>query len=181
MNLSMISKSLLIALPMFALGACSSNSDSDAESTETNKAATEQATTEANTVETDVIEAVALTEEELMVQEYTAAILETTINFEFDKSAIAPRFTMILDAHAKYLVANPDTAIVIEGHADEKGTPEYNIALGERRANSVATYLENMGVAANQLSVVSYGEEKPVNFGHDAAAHAENRRAVLAY
>jgi len=181
MNLSMISKSLLIALPMLALGACSSNSDSDADSTETNKAATEQAVTETNTVETDVIEAVELTEEELMVQEYTAAILETTINFEFDKSTIAPRFTMILDAHAKYLVANPDKSIVIEGHADEKGTPEYNIALGERRANSVSTYLENMGVAAKQLSVVSYGEEKPVNFGHDAAAHAENRRAELTY
>ncbi|GLS91964.1 peptidoglycan-associated lipoprotein [Psychromonas marina] len=180
MNLSMISKSLLIALPMLALGACSSNSDSDAESAETNKAATE-AVEEVSVVETDVIVEVELTEEELMVQEYTAAILETTINFEFDKSAIAPRFTMILDAHAKYLVANPDTSIVIEGHADEKGTPEYNIALGERRANSVATYLENMGVAANQLSVVSYGEEKPVNFGHDAAAHAENRRAELTY
>jgi peptidoglycan-associated lipoprotein len=182
MNLSMISKSLLIALPMLALGACSSNSDSDAESTEMNKAATEAVTeTNTDTVETDVIEVVELTEEELLVQEYTAAILETTINFEFDKSAIAPRFTMILDAHAKYLVNNPDTSVVIEGHADEKGTPEYNIALGERRAKSVATYLENMGVDAKQLSIVSYGEEKPVNLGHDAAAHAENRRAVLTY
>ena len=178
MNLSMISKSLLIAVPMLALGACSSTSDSDADSTEST--ATEMAG-EANTVETNVIEAVELSAEELMVQEYTAAILETTIYFEFDKSTIAPRLTIILDAHAKFLVANPDKSMVIEGHADEKGTPEYNIALGERRANSVSSYLENMGVAANQLSVVSYGEEKPVNFGHGADAHAENRRAELTY
>ena len=178
MNLSMISKGLLIAVPMLALGACSSTNDSDADSTEST--ATEMAG-EANTVETNVIEAVELSAEELMVQEYTAAILETTIYFEFDKSTIAPRLTTILDAHAKYLVANPDKSMVIEGHADEKGTPEYNIALGERRANSVSSYLENMGVAANQLSVVSYGEEKPVNFGHGADAHAENRRAELTY
>ena len=105
MNLSTISKSLLIALPMLALGACSSNSDSDATSAETNKkAATEEVaeTTADNTVETDVIEAVNLSEEEQLVQEYTWAILETTINFDFDKSTIAPRFTKILDAHAKF-------------------------------------------------------------------------------
>ena len=184
MNLSTISKSLLIALPMLALGACSSNSDSDADSSETNKKAATEEVAEAgadNTVETDVIEAVELSEEEQLVQQYTWAILETTINFDFDKSTIAPRFTAILDAHAKFLVDNPEKSLTIEGHADEKGTPEYNIALGERRANSVSTYLENMGVAASQISVVSYGEEKPVNLGHDAAAHAENRRAELTY
>ncbi|MCP4323941.1 MAG: peptidoglycan-associated lipoprotein Pal [Alteromonadales bacterium] len=184
MNLSTISKSLLIALPMLALGACSSTSDSDADSTETSKKASTEEVAEAgadNTVQTDAIEAVELTEEEQLVQKYTWAILETTINFEFDKSTIAPRFTKILDAHAKFLTDNPEKSLTIEGHADEKGTPEYNIALGERRGNAVSTYLENMGVAASQLSVVSYGEEKPVNLGHDAVAHAENRRAELTY
>ena len=185
MNLSMISKSLLIALPMLALGACSSTSDSDSASTESNKAAIAAAeaaaATNSDTVQTGVIEPIQLSAEEQLVQDYTAAILETTINFEFDKSTIAPRFTEILDAHAKLLVANSDKFLTIEGHADEKGTPEYNIALGERRANSVANYLEAMGVSASQISVVSYGEEKPVNFGHDAAAQAENRRAELTY
>jgi len=181
MNLSTISKSLLIALPMLALAACSSNSDSNADSMETNKsAATEVATTD-NTVETDVISAIDFSAEEQLVQEYTAAILETTINFEFDKSTIEPRFTVILDAHAKLLVDHPSQSLTVEGHADEQGTPEYNIALGERRANAVATYLENMGVSASQLTIVSYGEEKPANFGHGPAAHAENRRAELAY
>lgn len=176
----MISKSLLIALPMLALGACSSTGDTESASTETsNAAATETAAD--NTVQTDTIEAVALTEEELMAKNYTDAILETTINFDFDKSMIKPEYAIILDAHAKYLVENPEKALTIEGHTDEKGTPEYNIALGERRATSVATYLENMGVGASQISVVSYGEEKPVNFAHDAAAWSDNRRAELTY
>ncbi len=180
MNLTMISKSLLIALPMLALGACSSTGDTDSESTQT---ATEKATesTADNTVQTETIEAVELTEEELMVQEYTAAILETTISFDFDKSMIKPEYIKILDAHAKFLVNNPEKSLTIEGHTDEKGTPEYNIALGERRAASVSTYLENMGVASSQISIVSYGEEKPVNFSHDAAAWADNRRAELTY
>ena len=176
----MISKSLLIALPMLALGACSSTADMDSESA----GSTTQQSTEATadtTVQTDMIEAVEMTEQELMVQEYSDAILATTIHFDFDKSMIKPEFTPVLDAHSKYLVANPEKSVTVEGHADEKGTPEYNIALGERRAVAVATYLENMGVAASQITVVSYGEEKPVNFGHDEAAWSENRRAELTY
>jgi len=180
MNLTMISKSLLIALPMLALGACSSTGDTESASTETASAqATETAVD--NSVQTDTIEAIALTEEELMAKNYTDAILETTINFDFDKSMIKPEYAIILDAHAKFLVDNPEKALTIEGHTDEKGTPEYNIALGERRATSVATYLENMGVGASQISVVSYGEEKPVNFAHDAASWSDNRRAELTY
>ena len=184
MNLTMISKSLLIALPMLALGACSSTTDMDSESAES---ATEQAmeqvtdTSVDNTVQTDMIEAVELTEEELMAQEYSDAILETTILFDFDNSMIRPEFIKVLDAHANFLVANPAKSVTVEGHADEKGTPEYNIALGERRAMSVATYLESMGVTSSQINVVSYGEEKLVNLEHSEAASVENRRAELAY
>lgn len=180
MNLTMISKSLLIALPMLALGACSSTADMDSESAES---ATEQAvdSTIDNGIETGTIEAVELSEQELMVQEYSEAILETTILFDFDNSMIKPEFTPILDAHARFLVANPAKSVTVEGHADEKGTPEYNIALGERRAMSVATYLEGMGVASSQINVVSYGEEKPVNFEHNEEAWTGNRRAELAY
>jgi len=176
----MISKSLLIALPMLALGACSSTADMNSESAES---ATEQSTetTVDNTVQTDTIDAVELTEQELMAQEYSDAILKTTIYFDFDKSMIKPEFTKILDAHAKFLVANPAKSVTVEGHGDEKGTPEYNIALGERRAMAVATYLESMGVASSQITVVSYGEEKPVNLEHNEAAWAENRRAELTY
>ena len=94
---------------------------------------------------------------------------------------IRPEFIKVLDAHANFLVANPAKSVTVEGHADEKGTPEYNIALGERRAMSVATYLESMGVTSSQINVVSYGEEKLVNLEHSEAASVENRRAELAY
>ena len=71
--------------------------------------------------------------------------------------------------------------MLIEGHTDEKGTPEYNIALGERRAKAVAKYMQNLGVDATQLSVVSYGEEKPADPNHSEDAFSKNRRAVLVY
>ncbi|AGH81809.1 OmpA domain-containing protein [Psychromonas sp. CNPT3] len=176
MKISMISKSLLIALPMLALGACSSSSESDATSNETNSAVVS-----AETVETAVVDAMNLTDEEKLAKAYSYAILETTIQFDYDTSVLKARYTKILDAHAKFLVDHPTKLLTIEGNTDERGTPEYNIALGERRAMSVSTYLENMGVTSKQISIVSYGEEKPVNLGHDAAARAENRRAELTY
>ena len=126
-------------------------------------------------------EAIELTAEEKLIEQYSSAILETTIQFEFDKSTILPEFALILDAHAKFLIDNAAKSVTVEGHADEKGTPEYNIALGERRAIAVSNYLQNMGVAESQIKVVSYGEEKPANFAHNEAAWAENRRAVLVY
>lgn len=180
MNLSMISKSLLIALPMLALSACSSKSDTDSAAMEANKAAMARAAAESN-IETDGIQAVELTEEELMAKQYSDAILQTTIQFDFDKAMIKPEFTSILDAHARFLVDNAGKKVTIEGHTDEKGTPEYNIALGERRAMSVSVYLENMGVSPRQINVVSYGEEKPANFGHSEASWSDNRRAELVY
>jgi len=179
MNLSKISKSLLIALPMIALGACSSNSATETESAEQTSATTQGATND--TVQTEAIDAIDLTSEEKLIEQYSSAILETTIQFEFDKSTILPEFALILDAHAKFLIDNNSKLVTVEGHADEKGTPEYNIALGERRAIAVSNYLQNMGVAESQINVVSYGEEKPANFGHNEAAWAENRRAVLVY
>ncbi|MGL4959463.1 MAG: OmpA family protein, partial [Plesiomonas sp.] len=71
--------------------------------------------------------------------------------------------------------------VVVEGHADERGTPEYNIALGERRASAVKMYLQGRGVNAEQVSIVSYGKEKPAVLGHTEDAYAKNRRAVLVY
>lgn len=175
MNLTKITKSLLIALPIFALAACSStNEEMKSEPTKANMEAS------AN-VETNMLDSDMLGNEESMVKMYSDAILQKTIHFDFDKSVIRPEFAMILDAHAKFLVDHKDQTVTIEGHTDEQGTPEYNVALGERRAMSVSTYLENMGVSSSQISVVSYGEEKPVNFSHNVTAWKENRRAVLAY
>lgn len=104
-----------------------------------------------------------------------------TIYFNYDSDAIADQYIGVMQSHAKYLRSNPDARVIIEGHTDERGTPEYNIALGERRARSVARYMQNLGVDVNQLSIVSYGEEKPVDPGHSEASYQKNRRAVLNY
>lgn len=183
MNVSMITKSLLIAVPMLALSACSSNSDSNSDAMEANKVAMAEAQAAADSnIEMDTIEeVVTLSEEELMAQQYSDAILATTIQFDYDDALIKAEFTSILDAHARYLIDNPGKNVTIEGHTDEKGTPEYNIALGEHRAMSVSVYLRNMGVTENQISIVSYGEEKPVSFGHNEASWTDNRRAEMVY
>ena len=182
MNLSKIKKSLLIALPILALGACSSNSSTETESAEQSNSAEPAATVTTNdNVQTDAVDEINLTDEDKLVEQYSSAILTTTINFEFDKSTVTSEAASILDTHAKFLTDNASKSLTVEGHTDEKGTPEYNIALGERRALSVSNYLQNMGVAQEQIKIVSYGEEKSANFGHNEAAWSENRRAELVY
>ena len=104
-----------------------------------------------------------------------------TIYFAFNSENIQDEYLAVMQKHANYLKKNPDARVIIEGHTDERGTPEYNIALGERRARSVARYMQNLGVDVNQLSIVSYGEEKPAVEGHNEAAWSKNRRAVLNY
>lgn len=104
-----------------------------------------------------------------------------TIFFRYDSDQIQDEYVSVMQAHAQYLRDNPDSRIIIEGHTDERGTPEYNIALGERRARSVARYMQNLGVDVNQLSIVSYGEEKPVDPGHAESSWQKNRRAVINY
>ena len=104
-----------------------------------------------------------------------------TVYFGFDKYNIEGEDAHILDAHAAYLTATPATRVRVEGNTDERGTPEYNMALGERRAHAVQSFLTSKGVQGSQISTVSYGEEKPAVLGHDEAAYSKNRRAVLAY
>ena len=104
-----------------------------------------------------------------------------TVYFGFDKYNIEGEYAQILDAHAAYLTAAPATSVRVEGNTDERGTPEYNMALGERRAHAVQSFLTSKGVQGSQISTVSYGEEKPAVLGHDEAAYSKNRRAVLAY
>ena len=99
------------------------------------------------------------------------------IHFDFDKSFIREDAKPILQEVADYLKASRAASILIEGHCDERGTPEYNIALGERRAESTKTYLVSLGVKASAVSTISFGEEKPIDPGHDEVAWERNRRA----
>lgn len=104
-----------------------------------------------------------------------------TIYFDFDQSTIRSEFIDVLRTHADYLNTNRSVVVLIEGHADERGSREYNIALGERRANTVKRFLEAEGVSSSQINTISYGEERAAAFGHDEVSWAENRRAVLVY
>ena len=103
------------------------------------------------------------------------------VYFEFDQSAISDEDKVILNAHADYLMDNPGAHVRLEGHADERGTREYNVALGERRAGAVKRYLVLKGVAASQLNMISYGEERPAKLGHDERSWSLNRRVELVY
>lgn len=107
--------------------------------------------------------------------------MKKVVYFDFDTAEIRPEYVDTLRAHAEYLVNTPSARLVIEGHCDERGSREYNIALGERRADSVKRFLEAEGVSPVQLETVSYGEERPVDLGHNEEAWAKNRRAELVY
>ena len=111
----------------------------------------------------------------------TGRPLGRTFYFEFDQSRLSERDLRVLAMHADYLRDFRNRSIVIEGHCDERGTREYNLALGERRAQAVQSYLTSAGVRASQIDTVSYGEERPEDPGHDESAWAKNRRAEMTY
>jgi peptidoglycan-associated lipoprotein len=99
------------------------------------------------------------------------------VHFDFDRALIRPADAKVLDANVEYLRNNPDTLILIEGHADERGTAEYNLALGERRARAARDYLVSQGIAADRISLVSFGEERPECAEHTEGCWARNRRS----
>ncbi|MGB1199353.1 MAG: peptidoglycan-associated lipoprotein Pal [Thalassotalea sp.] len=180
MRLNKTMKALAIALPMMTLAACSSNSETDEQSQVDTNAQTQIETTTQDNVQVAAAQRAAEIEEQKR-QELERLRSEHIVYFGFDKSSLSSEYSSVLDAHAKFLNENTNVSVLVEGHADERGTPDYNIALGERRAKAVVTYLENMGVSPSQLTVVSYGEEKPMVKDRSENAFAKNRRAVLAY
>ena len=103
------------------------------------------------------------------------------IYFDFDSYSIKPEFQSLIEAHSRFLKANPNRKVVIEGHTDERGGREYNLALGQKRAEAVRRSLNLLGVQDAQMEAVSYGKEKPAVQGNDESAYAQNRRAELSY
>lgn len=181
MRLNQTVKALAVALPMLALSACSSTSDeTEGQSQVETNTQEVSTTTQEDSVQVSAAQRAAEIKEQKR-QELEALRSEHIVYFDFDTSSVSSEFTSLLDAHAKFLTENSNVNVLVEGHADERGTPEYNIALGERRAKAIATYLENMGVSSSQLTVVSYGEEKPMVKDCSEGAFAKNRRAVLVY
>jgi len=103
------------------------------------------------------------------------------IYFEYDSSAIRTEYRSTIEAHSAYLSQNPGTSITLEGHADERGSREYNLALGERRAQAVKQQMTLLGASSSQIRLVSYGEERPEVDGHDEASWQQNRRVEILY
>ena len=153
-----LAKVLMVAAPAFVLAACSSSSDN--------------AATNANANANGAAQQFGGMSAQDLQPRYN------TVYFAFDKYDIQGEYRTLLDAHAELLKATKAN-VTVAGHADERGTPEYNIALGQRRANAVQNYLAQQG--ASNVATVSYGEEKPAVLGHTEADYAKNRRAVLEY
>jgi peptidoglycan-associated lipoprotein len=106
---------------------------------------------------------------------------ERSVYFDFDKALLRPEAGSLIELHGKFLASNPTVSIKIEGNTDEQGGSEYNLALGQKRAEAVLNALKVFGVKDSQLEAISFGKEKPLVLGHDESSHAQNRRADLAY
>ncbi len=175
MQLNKMLKGLMLALPVIAVAACSShknnNNDQSGMGTDGAYGAGSGAGMNGGNMSSDE-------QARLQMQQLQQ---NNIVYFGLDKYDVQSDYAQMLDQHAAFLRSNPSYKVTIEGHADERGTPEYNIALGERRASAVKMYLQGKGVSADQMSIVSYGKEKPAVLGHDESAYAKNRRAVLVY
>ncbi len=168
-----IFKSAVLALAVAGLAACSSTSD------------TEATAPVAQTGESDAARAARLEQERLererqeQARREQAALNTTVFYFDFDVAEFQPADRETLIVHARNLASNPNRRIRLEGHADERGTREYNLALGERRANSIRDFLIVNGASRNQLETVSYGEERPAVNGQTEAVYRQNRRVEI--
>lgn len=109
------------------------------------------------------------------------APMEKVLYFDFDRSDIRADQRAVIDTHVRYLLTRPGLQVRLEGHADERGSREYNLALGERRAQAVHRYFNINGIATSRMTTLSYGEEYPVNSGHNESAWGQNRRVEIVY
>lgn len=110
-----------------------------------------------------------------------SVLAKRSIYFDLDSFVVKDEFKSVIDAHSQYLIAHPDRKVIIQGNTDERGGSEYNLALGQKRAEAVRRALSLLGVPDGQMEAVSFGKEKPKATGRDESAWAENRRADIAY
>ncbi|UYZ84234.1 peptidoglycan-associated lipoprotein Pal [Entomomonas sp. E2T0] len=169
-----ITKFAICALIMAFVVGCSSNKNNDTSgSTDGNSGYDSNAGVGVGTGDTSGFNG-------MSAEEVAALRAITTFYFNYDSSDLQPDSMRALDVHAHDLMQN-GKHVVLQGHTDERGTREYNMALGERRGNAVKRYLTMQGVSPSQLEVVSYGKERPAVSGHDEAAWAKNRRVELIF
>lgn len=161
----------MLVVALSALAACNSSSDMEEAAA---MPASETSTSTAST--SPAPSASALSQEEIRAQN---ALRQTVFYFDFDVAEFKADDRNTLTFHARDLAANPNKRIRLEGHADERGTREYNLALGERRANGILNYLVVNGASRSQIEVVSYGEERPAQTGQSEQAYSRNRRVEV--
>jgi len=176
MSIVKMGKSFIIVASATLLFACAGSGTND----DGDEAATEAAT------ETKVVEQAPpqKTVDEIALEQNKAARdMANTVYFELDADVVSSAGRATLEAHAWFLARaeNTGTVVSVDGHCDERGTPAYNLALGERRAKAVAQILMSYGVSSSQVKTVSHGEEMPAVEGHDESSWSKNRRAVLDY
>jgi peptidoglycan-associated lipoprotein len=154
---------------------------SDATSIEDQAKAEAEAAAAARQAEEERIRQQALQDEaarkEALAQAARSRFLDAHIHFAFDRSDLSDTAKELLREKAEWLKTNPSVSVIIEGHCDERGTTEYNLALGERRARAVKEYLQDLGIGGFRMSTISYGEERPLDPGKNEAAYSKNRRA----
>ncbi len=177
MKFSQSTKFALLFVTLFSLAACSSTSEEA--SPEVVQTETESGI-DATTRRTQELEAEARARAAAAEERIASAALNTTVfYFDFDVAEFRAADRDVLSYHARNLAANTNKRIRLEGHADERGTREYNLALGERRAEGILNYLIVNGAARRQIEVVSYGEEQPADRGTNEAAYQRNRRVEI--
>ncbi len=173
-QLNQFFKVSLLVISLFALGACSSTSETDEGSMEGSQGSSSSSSGSASSSAGS--NSGQLTQEQIRAQN---ALRQTVFYFDFDVAEFQPADRETLTYHARDLAANPSKRVRLEGHADERGTREYNLALGERRANGILNYFIVNGASRSQIEVVSYGEERPAQSGQTEQAYSRNRRVEV--
>ena len=175
-------KTIIIIVTLSCFRGCANKDQSslllnaEGGNTEQNSASTEEIEITDNTATPIQMDEVELTVEEKLSSELID--VGDRIFFGYDETTISDESAGTLQKQYQFLTRNPDLSVTITGHCDERGTREYNIALGERRASAVKNYLISLGIDANRIAVISYGKEKPTVEGHDDWSWAQNRTAV---
>jgi peptidoglycan-associated lipoprotein len=167
-------KMLLALASVAVMAGCASPVKLDKAQVETKDVGTTTTTTTPNPAPQSTVATT-----DLSAKQAPAATLDRVIYFDFDSYVVKDEFRPIVDAHATLLKQNPSAKEVAEGHTDERGGSEYNLALGQKRAEAVVQQMKVLGVGDSQLEAVSYGKERPAVDGHDEAAWAKNRRVEL--
>ena len=170
-------KVMMAVIAALALAACSSTDKKEEPAPVTDRTATPPVTSTTTTTTPTTSTPIAVNP----LKDPKNILSTRIVYFDFDSNVVKDEYRAMIQAHAKYMTENRSASLRIEGHTDERGSREYNIALGNRRAESVKKILVVLGVQEGRIEIISFGEEKPVEAGHDEASWAKNRRAELKY